>query len=119
MALAGALAFDPLAFISVAALVVMLAILRMVSPSRLSLRAWPVANVRLLVASLIAAAPWLLHGVEMAATSLVFGLVSILNPNAPGSAGVLWGALAVVWSMILSAAAIFARHNGERCHAGT
>lgn len=41
-----------------------------------------------------------------AAASFVFGLVSILNPDAPGSAGTIWGALAIGWSVIFTVTAV-------------
>lgn len=157
-ALAGMLALDPLSFISVATLAVMLAVVWRLSPQRP--RLWPVrvVSIRLLAATAIAAVPWLIYGLEMASNGraglppdesagrpqaggwsaaavlallvillgllaatktkgwrvprprrFVLGLVSILNPNAPGSVGVLWGALAIVWSIVLTVSTVLER----------
>lgn len=166
-ALAGVLALDPLSFVSVATLAVMLAVLWRLSPERL--RLWParVASIRLLALTAIAAVPWLVHGLELAANgraglppdeqaarpqaggwaaaaalallvillgllaatktrgwrvpafsaataALVFGLVSILNPHAPGSAGALWGALAIGWSVLFTGSCVLEPAGDEQ-----
>jgi len=158
-ALAGTLALDPLSFISVATLVVMLAILWRLRQGRLRLWPAPVASVRLFALTAVAGVPWLGYALQMAANgraglppdesagrpqaggwagaaafalliillgllaatktrgwrlpafsaavmALVFGLVSILNPHAPGSAGPLWGALAIGWSVLFIGSAV-------------
>jgi len=43
---------------------------------------------------------WHLPAFSAAATALAFGLVSIMAPHAPGSAGPLWGAPAIGWSVL-------------------
>ena len=158
-ALAGVLALDPLSFISVATLAVMLAILWRLSPERPPMWRPRVASIRMFALTAMTAVPWLIYGLEMAANgraglppdeqagrpqaggwagavalallvvllgllaatktrgwrtpalsaaaaSFVFGLVSILNPDAPGSAGATWGALAIGWSVIFTATAV-------------
>lgn len=152
-ALAGALALDPLSFISVATLAVMLATLWRLRPGRLGPWPSPVASIRLFALTAAAVVPWLVYALQMAANgrarlppdesaarpqaggwagavalalviillgqlaatktrgwrlpafsaasaALAFGLVSILNPHAPGSAGSLWGALTIGWSVL-------------------
>ncbi len=137
----------------------MLAILWGLSPERPRLRPARVASIRLFALTAVAAAPWLVHGLEMAANgraglppdeqaarpqaggwggavalallvvllgllaatrtrgwrvpafgaavaAFVFGLVSVLNPDAPGSAGVVWGALAIGWSVLFTGASV-------------
>lgn len=154
-AFAGVLALDPLSFVSVATLAVMLAILWRLSPEPPRLWRPRVASIRLVAVTVVAAVPWLIHGFELAANgraglppdeqagrpqaggwagavalallvvllgllaatkttgwrvpafsaaaaALVFGLVSILNPDAPGSGGAIWGALAIGWSVMFT-----------------
>jgi hypothetical protein len=157
--LAGVLALDPLSFISVATLAVMLVILWSLSsePRRL----WPrrVVSIRLSALTAMAAVPLLVHALALAANgrnglppdelagrpqaggwagavalellvvllgllaatktsgwrlpafsaaaaALVFGLVSVLNPDAPGSAGAVWGALLIGWSVMFTGASL-------------
>lgn len=165
--LAGVLALDPLSFISVATLAVMLAIRSRLSLGRI--RLWPsrVVSIRLFALTAMAAVPWLVYALEMAengraglapgesagrpqaggwagaaalsllsillgllaatktrgwrlpafsaaAAALVFGLVSILNPHAPGSAGALWGALAIGWSVLFAGSSVLEQAGDER-----
>lgn len=158
-ALAGGLAFDPLSFISVATLTVMLAVLWKLRPGGLRLWPSPLASVRLVALTAVAAVPWFGYALKMAAngraglppdesagrpqaggwagaatlamvivllallaatktrgwrlpafsaaaTALVFGLVSILNPRAPGSVGQLWGGLAIGWSVLFMGSSV-------------
>lgn len=43
---------------------------------------------------------WRLPAFSAAVTVCVFGFVCILNPQAPGSVGAVWGALALAWSVL-------------------
>lgn len=154
-ALAGAAGLDPLSFVSVATLVVMLAALLAVHPARPQILPGAGRAARpVLVLTALAAVPWLVYALDAAAnsrqamppddmaarpqaggwagatvmafvvlllavlaatrspgsrvplwsaalTSFVFGVASVLSPQAPGSAGRLWGALAVAWGLVL------------------
>ncbi len=51
-----------------------------------------------------------LWSAALAATA--FGLVSLLNPAAPGSVGRVWGSLAVAWSLALVFSAELGRDRG-------
>lgn len=166
-ALAGPLALDPLSFISVTTLAVMLAILWGLRSVRLPLWPPPVASIRLFALTSAAAVPWLVYALQMAAngraglppdesagrpqaggwagavavalviillgllaatktrgwrlpafsaaaTAFVFGLVSILNPHAPGSAGSLWGALAIGWSVLFIGSSVLEPAGDEQ-----
>lgn len=57
---------------------------------------------------------WRLPAFSAAATALVFGLVSILNPHAPGSAGALWGALAIGWSVLFIGSSVLEPAGDEQ-----
>lgn len=48
---------------------------------------------------------WRIPTWSAAAAATTFGLVSILNPQAPGTGGRFWGSLAIAWSVILVAVA--------------
>lgn len=157
-ALAGALALDPLSFISVGTLTVMLAVLLGLHPARPRLLARPPGlSVPVAALTAIAAIPWIVYALRMAANergdvppldagrpqaggwagaaalaimvvllallaaartkgwriptwsaaaaATTFGLVSVLNPQAPGTGGRFWGSLAIAWSVILVAMA--------------
>ena len=175
-ALAGTIGLDPLSFISVGMIVVMLAVVLALHPARPRLQ--PDRNRtdrRVLAVAAAGAVPWLVYALAAAANSrggvppddlaarpqaggwagatvlalavvllallaatsgpgrrvplwsaalasTAFGVVSLLNPAAPGSAGAAWGAAAVAWSLALllagelgeRATAAVARSPGER-----
>lgn len=166
-ALAGVLALDPLSFLSVATLTVMLAVLLRLHPVRPQLLARP-RGPSFAVGALtaIAAIPWVVYALRMAANergdvppldagrpqaggwagaavlaivvvllallaaaktrgwrvplwsaavaATVFGLVSVLNPRAPGTGGRLRGSLAIAWSLVLLAIAEWDARRGYR-----
>lgn len=153
-ALAGVLALDPHSFISVATLVAMLAVLLWLHPSRPRLFQFDrPLNRPLAGLTAIAAVPWGVYALEMAANgrselppaaagdrpqaggwagatalavcvvllgllastrtpgwrvpvwsaslaTLTFGVASVVNPVAPGSAGPVWGTVALAWSVV-------------------
>lgn len=153
-ALAGVLALDPLSFISVATLAAMLAVLLWLHPSRPRLLQFDrPLNRPLIGLTAIAAVPWGIYALEMAANgrselppaaagdrpqsggwagatalavcvvllallastrtpgwqvplwaaplaTFTFGVASLVNPVAPGSAGPVWGTAALAWSAI-------------------
>lgn len=166
-ALAGVLALDPLSFLSVATLTVMLAVLLRLHPVRPQLLARP-RGPSFAVGALtaIAAIPWVVYALRMAANergdvppldagrpqaggwagaavlaiavvllallaaaktrgwrvpmwsaavaATVFGLVSVLNPRAPGTGGRFWGSLAIAWSLVFLAVAEWDARRGYR-----
>ena len=166
-ALAGTIGLDPLSFISVGMVVVMLAAVLALHPALP--RLWPDRNRTdrpVLVVAAAGAVPWLVYAVTTAAysrahvppddlaarpqaggwaggtvlalavvllallaairqpgrrvplwsaalASVAFGVVSVLNPAAPGSAGRAWGAAAVAWSLVLLLAGELSRDGGD------
>ncbi len=165
-ALAGAVGLDPLCFISVGMVLVMLAVVLALHPARPPLLPRP-DGMSLPVLAVVAAGvlPWLVLAVTTAASSrsrmppddlasrpqaggwagatvlalvvvllallaatrtpgwrvplwsaalaaTAFGLVSLLNPAAPGSVGGVWGSLAVAWSLALVLSAELGRDRG-------
>lgn len=157
-ALAGALALDPLAFISVAMLIAMLAVLLWLHPARPQLAVrWRPRDTIIAALAALAMIPAVVYGLSMAANqraalppvdeasrpqaggwtgaavlaivivllallaaartsgwrvpawsaaaaAFVFGLVSVLNPEAPGSVGSVWGSLMIAWGLLVVAA---------------
>lgn len=153
-ALAAVLALDPLSLISVATLAAMLVVLLWLHPSRPRLLQFDRRlNRPLLGLTAVAAVPWGVFALEMAANgrsalapaaaaarpqaggwagatalavcvvllgllsstrtpgwqvplwaaslaTFTFGVASLVNPVAPGSAGPVWGTLAVAWSAV-------------------
>ena len=162
-ALGGTIGLDPLSFISVGMVVIMLAAVLALHPARPPL--WPDGHRtdgRVLVAAAVGAIPWLVYAVTTAANSrshvppddmasrpqaggwagatvlalavvllallvasrppgwrvplwsaalasAAFGVVSLLNPSAPGSVGTAWGVAAVIWSLALLVTAELSR----------
>lgn len=154
-ALAGTIGLDPLSFISVGMVVVMLAAVLALHPARPRLRPdRHSTDRRVLAVAAAGAVPWLVYAAATAANSrgrvppddlaarpqaggwagatvlalavvllallaatsgpgrrvplwsaalasTAFGVVSLLNPSAPGSPGAAWGAAAVAWSLAL------------------
>jgi hypothetical protein len=104
-AYARALALDPLSFVSVATLAVMLAILWRLSPEPPRLSPPRVASIRLVAVTVMVAVPWLIHGFDLAANGRG-GLPpdeQAGRPQAGGWAGAVALALLIVLLGLLAA----------------